>query len=144
MENENKRVRSKYVKKERARLIKLAQLAYNSDPRIKREKEMIEAEKQKVKQAKKDYKTNEALKVAQMQKENDDKKALEASAAKDAENAVKEASKQLAIAFRNKIKELVELCKVKLAGTKYDKFWVESIMKRFGSVEKIQPIIDNL
>lgn len=45
MENENKKVRSKYEKKERARLIKLAQMAYNNDPRIKREQELIEAEK---------------------------------------------------------------------------------------------------
>lgn len=35
MENENKRLRNKYMKKERARLIKLVELAYKMDPRIK-------------------------------------------------------------------------------------------------------------
>ena len=35
MEKENKKLRDKYVKKERARLIKLAELSYKNDPRIK-------------------------------------------------------------------------------------------------------------
>jgi len=35
MEKENKKIRDKYMKKERARLIKLCELAYKLDPRIK-------------------------------------------------------------------------------------------------------------
>ena len=35
MEQENKKLRAKYVKKERARLITLAETAYNKDPRIR-------------------------------------------------------------------------------------------------------------
>lgn len=46
--------------------------------------------------------------------------------------------------FKAKVKELIELCESKLPGTKYDKFWVESIIKRFSTVEKLQPINDNL
>ena len=38
MEKENKRLRDKHVKKERARLIRLVELAYKLDPRIKLEK----------------------------------------------------------------------------------------------------------
>lgn len=49
MENENKRIRSKYMKKERARLIKLIDLAYKLDPRIKKVKQEEEAEKQRKK-----------------------------------------------------------------------------------------------
>ena len=45
MENENKKTPSKYDKKERARLIKLTELAYNNDPRIKKEKEIAELER---------------------------------------------------------------------------------------------------
>lgn len=45
MENENKKVRSKYDKKERQRLIKLAEMAYNNDPRIKKMIAEEEAEK---------------------------------------------------------------------------------------------------
>jgi hypothetical protein len=36
MEKENKRSRDKYLKKERARIIKLVELAYKGDPRIRR------------------------------------------------------------------------------------------------------------
>jgi hypothetical protein len=43
MENENKKTRSKYEKKERARLINLAETAYNNDPRIKIELQEAEA-----------------------------------------------------------------------------------------------------
>lgn len=38
----------------------------------------------------------------------------------------------------------MELCKTKLAGSKFDKFWVESIMKRFNTTEKVAPIIEYL
>ena len=45
MEKENKKIRDKYNKKERARLIKLVDMAYKNDPRIKEEIEKEEAEK---------------------------------------------------------------------------------------------------
>jgi hypothetical protein len=45
MEQENKKIRSKYDKKERQRLIKLAEMAYNNDPRIRKMNEEEEAEK---------------------------------------------------------------------------------------------------
>ncbi len=45
MEQENKRCRAKYVKAERARIMRLVELAYNNDPRIRKEREEIEAEK---------------------------------------------------------------------------------------------------
>lgn len=55
MENENKKIRSKHDKKERARLIKLYETAYNADPRIRRENEQIEAEKVRRKQEQKEH-----------------------------------------------------------------------------------------
>ena len=45
MEKENKKLRSEHEKKERARIITLAQRAYTNDPRIKKEQAEIEAEK---------------------------------------------------------------------------------------------------
>ncbi len=69
MEQENKKTRSKYDKKERARLIRMAETAYNSDPRIKKEKELVEAEKLRKKQEKKDIKIQEALKREQFEKD---------------------------------------------------------------------------
>lgn len=56
MENENKKLRSSHEKKERARLIKLIEMCYNLDPRIKKEREAEEAEKQKKKDEKKNFK----------------------------------------------------------------------------------------
>lgn len=49
MEQENKRCRAKYVKLERQRILKLVELAYDNDPRIRKEREEIEAEKQRKK-----------------------------------------------------------------------------------------------
>jgi hypothetical protein len=45
MEKENKKSRDKHMKKERARIIKLVELAYKADPRIRRQKEEEELEK---------------------------------------------------------------------------------------------------
>jgi hypothetical protein len=42
MEKENKRIRDKHQKKERARLINLVDLAYKLDPRIKLQKQFEE------------------------------------------------------------------------------------------------------
>jgi hypothetical protein len=56
MENENRRLRAKYEKKERARLIKLVEMCYNNDPRIKKEKAEADLEKQRKKDEKKMFK----------------------------------------------------------------------------------------
>ena len=48
------------------------------------------------------------------------------------------------IAYKLKVKELTELCEEKMKGTKFDKYWVESIMRRCANVEKLQPIVDAL
>ena len=45
MENENKKKRAKYVKAERARILRLVETAYNNDPRIQKELKEIEAAK---------------------------------------------------------------------------------------------------
>ena len=60
MEQENKKIRSKYDKKERQRLIKLSEMAYNNDPRIRKMNEEDEAEKQRKKDSKKEFKAQEA------------------------------------------------------------------------------------
>lgn len=47
----------------------------------------------------------------------------------------------IAIGYKQKVKDLIELCQVKLPGTTYDKFWVESIIKRYSTSETLQPIL---
>jgi len=73
MENENKKTRSKYEKKERARLIKLAETCYNNDPRIKKELDEIEAERQKKNQSKKDFKAQQAYEKERSKREMEEK-----------------------------------------------------------------------
>jgi DnaJ homolog subfamily C member 2 len=50
MLKENKKMKSSQLKEEKARLIKLANMAYKHDPRIKMEEEKIRAEKEKIRQ----------------------------------------------------------------------------------------------
>lgn len=45
MEKENKKAADKHIKKERARIIKLVELAYKNDPRVRRVREQEELEK---------------------------------------------------------------------------------------------------
>ncbi len=61
-----------------------------------------------------------------------------------AEEQAKEQIRIAGILYRSKCKELTELCKIKMQGTTYDKFWVESIQKRFNTLEKLSPISDFL
>jgi len=49
MEKENKKGSDKLMKKERARLIKMSELAYKRDPRVKKYKEEEEMEKKRKK-----------------------------------------------------------------------------------------------
>jgi hypothetical protein len=49
MEKENKNLRDKHLKKERARIIKLVEMAYGRDPRIRKMKEVEEEAKRKKK-----------------------------------------------------------------------------------------------
>lgn len=70
----------------------------------------------------------------------DEKIAAEANTKLEAEKLAKEETRITGIIYRCKVKELTELCKIKMAGTTYDKFWVESIQKRFNTVEKLSPI----
>ena len=53
MEKENKKVRDKYVKKERSRIIKLSEVSYKKDPRVKKFKEDEENEKVRYEEPKK-------------------------------------------------------------------------------------------
>ena len=65
MEKENKKLRAEHERKERARIIKLVERCYNADPRIRREQEQIEAEKERRKEEKR------AMKVAKHREQDD-------------------------------------------------------------------------
>lgn len=82
--------------------------------------------------------------MEEKKREQEEKKAAEQQAKLEAENKVKEEKRQTAINYKQKVKELIELCQTKLPGTTYDKFWVESIIKRFSTLETLSPICDYL
>jgi DnaJ family protein C protein 2 len=66
MENENRKLRAVYEKAERKRLIKLGEMAYNNDPRIKAIRKAEDDAKNQVKQQKKDFKSGQQAKIAQV------------------------------------------------------------------------------
>jgi len=127
MEKENKKVSAEYERKERARMIKLSELAYNLDPRIRKEREAKEAAKEAVKAGKRNHKADQRAAAEKIIK--DKQQAIQdekdAKAAKDKKE--REERKIIQLAYKAKTKELIELCTEKLKGTKYDRFWVEAI-----------------
>lgn len=52
--------------------------------------------------------------------------------------------KQVMLAYKAKTKELVEICQLKMPGTNYDRFWIESLKNKLNTSEKLQPIVEFL
>lgn len=72
MEQQNKKLRDKYVKQERKRIIDLTDRAYKFDPRIKAQVARQEAEKEAIKRAKKEAKEKKYREIEeQKQKEEE-------------------------------------------------------------------------
>jgi hypothetical protein len=58
--------------------------------------------------------------------------------------AEEEAKKERARVFKVKVKELIELCQAKLPGTRYDKFWVQTLIKKYNTSDKLAQVTDLL
>lgn len=74
MEKENKKIKDKHLKKERLRLINLAEYAYQADPRIKKLKLEEELEKKRKKEEIKQKKDQERKIIEDRIKEEERKK----------------------------------------------------------------------
>lgn len=122
----------------------MTETCYNNDPRIQKELAEVEAEKERVKKAKKDYKAQQAFEKDRVQREAAEKVAAEAELLAQAEMKSKQADRIKNIVYRTQIKMLIELCKIKMSGTTFDKFWVESVQKLHNTFEKISPIVEAL
>lgn len=72
-----------------------------------------------------------------MQRRYEEEKLNAERADKERIKAEEEAKKQKQIAYKQRVKDLIELCQAKLPGTRYDKFWVESQIKKYNTVDKI-------
>ena len=90
MEKENKRQRDKHIKKERARIIKLVELAYKNDPRIKRQVEMEEQEKLRKKQEIRDRKEKERKEIEDRERAIEEAKQRELELKQEEQKRIKE------------------------------------------------------
>ena len=145
MEQENRRCRAKYDKAERKRIMTLVERAYENDPRIRKEREEIEAEKQRKKEE------HIARKLAQKKVIEDAKNKRKAEAEaiekakEDEANAAAAQKKANDLAYKQSIKDLCTQLSETLPGSKYDRFWVEgNLRKLFQTKDKVDPCIEAL
>ena len=82
----------------------------------------------------------QAAKDAILQAEKD-KQAEEERLKQEALKAEQKAKRDTAIAYKNSIKALTTLCQENLQGSRYDKFWVESISEKLRTKEKAEEVI---
>jgi DnaJ family protein C protein 2 len=111
MNKQNEKLSAPLVRQERARLLKLSELAYKKDPRVRKYENDKEEEKKKKKNAKKDERrlAQEAVDkqiAAEKQKKEDEEKAKIAAAIEAKKNRDKEIK-----AFKRKQKRLRDLCR---------------------------------
>lgn len=141
MEAENKRARKQHEKAERARLIKLVGLAYKLDPRIRKEQQLIEEEKQRKKQERRELKQREFDQQQAILRAEQDKKDAAERERLETLQAEAEARKQKDLEYKEGVKMLLQVCKDSFPdGTRFDKFWAESIAKQFNSIDHISEI----
>ena len=76
MEKQNKKCREKYEKEERKRLFDLTNLAYECDPRIREQAAKEEAERQAIKQAKKDARAKHYQEIEDRKKKEEEEQKL--------------------------------------------------------------------
>ena len=107
MQQENKRLRAKYEKAERGRMIRLVENAYNGDPRIRAEHAIVEAEKQKKKEDHFQRKRDAAqAKEDIKQKVKDEKEAVEKAKADEISSAAA-IKKAFDLAYKGAVKVLI-------------------------------------
>ena len=144
MENENKKIKAKHFKKERARVIKLVEMAYKNDPRIKRQRDQEEADKLKKKQDAKDRKDKQRQEIVEREQAIIDAKQRELDEKADQEKIAKEERGRQVILRKEAIKNLSTLCEERATGTRYDRYWVQEFAKKFKTGEDLIQLLKRL
>mmetsp|Transcript_8934 Transcript_8934/g.10092 ORF Transcript_8934/g.10092 Transcript_8934/m.10092 type:complete len:581 (+) Transcript_8934:14-1756(+) len=137
MDVENKKIRSKFMKVERARLNNLYRIAYKFDPRIRAENERLEKEKEQKKREKfeKKQKAKEERQRLQMEiQEKEDAEKRKIEQAKEQEKLKLQIQKQLRSSMIKKLEELAEQ-KLKKFHNEYDKFFIDDFTKKLQDEE---------
>jgi DnaJ family protein C protein 2 len=141
MQNENKRGRKKYEKAERKRIILMGTRAYDNDPRIRAEKLRETEAKAAAKQARKEATEAKWAKV------NDGKRLVEEAAAAAKVKAVEDKKaeqqrrKEVRALYKAAQKDLIAFCEEKMTGTKYDRFYVDELVKKYPKQEQLDGLI---
>ena len=124
MERENKRERDKHLKKERARIIKLVELAYKADPRVRRQTELEEQEKIRKKQEMRDRREKERLDQEERERLVEEAKRKEIEAKQEEEKRLREEKGREALRRKDAVKQFSSVCEERAPGTKYDRYFV--------------------
>ena len=145
MDKENKKIREKYIKVERARLNNLHRIAYKFDPRIRAENERVEKEKERKKKEKfeKKQKAKEAQQKLHMDiqmKEDEEKRKVEEE--KERERKKVQIQKQLREMMIKKLEELAEE-KLKKYHKEYDRFFVDEFSKKLKD-DDIKSLVESI
>ena len=144
MEKENKRQRDKHIKKERARIIKMVELAYKYDPRIRRQREFEEQEKMRKKQEIRDRKEKERKEQEDRDRAIEEAKQREIDAKLEEEKRIREEKGREVTRRKEAIRQLSAVCEERAPGTRYDKYFIEEFAKKFKTTEEIDKIAQRL
>lgn len=123
------RKKAELAEKKRRRLEEEA--AYQNDPAIKAQRAQEAAAKEATKKAKKEFARQQAREAEER------RNAIEAARRKEADditakqNQAREAVTLAARRYREKVGALVVLAREKMPGTKYDKFYIEELARKF-------------
>lgn len=144
MDKQNAKCRAQYDKAERKRIFKMVELAYENDPRLIAERVKEEAEREAKKQAKKNMKMNR-YKEQEERKQNEirmrqEKEDAEKKAKEDETLRKKEAGKL----YRATCKEFTLYVVDKMPTSKYDKFYLSEMVKKFPNQEKIDALFSEI
>lgn len=144
MEKENKRERDKHMKKERLRIIKMVELAYKNDPRIRRQREQEEAEKLRKKQEIRDRKEREKKDQEDRERAVEEAKQRELEAKQEEERRVRKEKGEEVTRRKEAIRNLIAICEERAPGTRYDKYFIEEFVKKFKTTVEIDSLIQKL
>lgn len=132
------------MKKERARIIKLVELAYKGDPRVKRQKELEELEKLRKKQEVRDRKEKERKDLEDKERVIQEAKQREIDAKADEERKIKDEKVREAQRRREAVRTLSMLSEERAPGTRYDRFFFEEFTKKIKETAGIEELIETL
>lgn len=119
-------------------------MAFEFDPRIKKQRQEEEEARQAAKQAKKDAKASYWKEVEEKKQVEEEKKQAEIDSEIEAAKQLKEAKKAANKLFRDTQKDIITYCADKIPNSKYDRFFLEESLKMFSNQETLDILFGKL